>query len=88
MSQIRKELLLASPLKILSRQKKFIFQRRQLLDALSPLNLLNRGFCIVHDSQNKPIRTIKDIKINDSLMIQFSDGTAGTVVESITTQKE
>jgi len=85
--QLRKELRLASPLRILRRQKNFLSQRRQLLEVLSPLSFLNKGFCIVHDSKNKPISTIKDIKIDDNLVIQFTDGHAESIVRSISHQK-
>ena len=85
--QLRKELSLASPLRILRRQKNFLSQRRQLLEVLSPLSFLNKGFCIVHNSKNQPISTIKDIKNDDNLVIQFTDGYAESIVRSISHEK-
>ncbi len=81
--QKRRELKICSPLKIIGRKKNLLSQRRSLLEALSPLNLLNRGFAIVHDSNNNPISTIQEIKISDKLMIQFSDGNAEVEVQSL-----
>ena len=81
--QTRRELKICSPLKIIRRKKNLLSQRRSLLEALSPLNLLNRGFSIVHDSNNNPINTIQEIKISDKLMIQFSDGNAQVEVQSL-----
>ncbi len=81
--QKRRELKICSPLKIIRRKKNLLSQRRSLLEALSPLNLLNRGFSIVHDSNNNPISTIQEIKISDKLMIQFSDGNAEVEVQSL-----
>ena len=44
------------------------------LDAISPLKTLTRGYSITEDKSGKIIKSAKDIKKNDELLITFSDG--------------
>ena len=43
------------------------------LDAMSPLKTLIRGYCIV-ESDNKIIRSSKDVKLKDIINLKFHDG--------------
>lgn len=43
------------------------------LDTLSPLKTLTRGFCIAQ-TENKIIKSIKDIKKDDEINLKFTDG--------------
>jgi exodeoxyribonuclease VII large subunit len=43
------------------------------LDAISPLKTLTRGYCIAIVN-NKTIKSVKDIKVNDEVNIKFVDG--------------
>ena len=45
----------------------------QILDVLSPLKSLSRGYSIV-EKGNNIVKSIKDLKINDSINIKMSDG--------------
>jgi exodeoxyribonuclease VII large subunit len=71
----------------LERLMKMAIERRQLtlerlagnLQALSPLNVLSRGYALVQkkDSEGKPgpvVRNAKDIQKGDRLHLRFSDG--------------
>ena len=44
------------------------------LESLSYTNILKRGFAIVEDDNNKLIRSIKDIRKNSDININFKDG--------------
>ncbi len=77
-----------SPLVCLERKRTLIQQKKQILQFLSPSSLLKRGFCIVQNKFNKSITTIKDLKINDQLMIEFSDGFAESKVSFISHNKD
>ena len=50
-----------------------------LLDAYSPLKILQRGYTITTKNQ-KTIRSIKEIKTNDTVTIQYIDGQADAKV--------
>ncbi|KGG16846.1 MULTISPECIES: exodeoxyribonuclease VII large subunit [unclassified Prochlorococcus] len=72
-----------SPIKLLNTKRDLLLQKKQLLQALSPKQILNRGFCIVRNSQNMTLNTIKNVIVGDSLMIEFSNGKIQTIVKSI-----
>jgi len=48
--------------------------RIDILAALSPLAILKRGYSIISDSENIPIRSINDIEINDDISLKLCDG--------------
>lgn len=52
------------------------------LKVLNPLNVLQRGFSIVKQD-DKYIKNIKDIDMDKSLNIEFSDGTIETKIVQI-----
>ena len=52
------------------------------LKVLNPLNVLQRGFCIVKQD-DKYIKNIKDIDMDKSLNIELSDGTVETKIVQI-----
>lgn len=56
--------------------------RRQVLEALSPMAALQRGFAIV-TSQGKTVRSVKNLRPGENLHIQFHDGSAETTISSI-----
>ncbi|NDG83504.1 MAG: exodeoxyribonuclease VII large subunit [Proteobacteria bacterium] len=47
------------------------------LNALSPLNVLSRGYALVQQESGKVIRSAKEVKSGDALKLRFSDGEAG-----------
>lgn len=50
------------------------------LNHLSPLNIMERGFCVVQ-KEGKTITSIADIKKNDELIITLKDGRRGVVCQ-------
>ncbi len=44
------------------------------LNALSPLNVLSRGYALVQSDEKKVLRSAKDIQKNQKLILRFSDG--------------
>ena len=43
------------------------------LDNLSPLKTLTRGYSII-EKNNKVIKSVKDLKLNDTIKIRLLDG--------------
>ncbi|MBW3048597.1 exodeoxyribonuclease VII large subunit [Prochlorococcus marinus XMU1403] len=54
----------------------------EILNALSPRNLLKRGFALITDESGNSIYSVKNIKKNDKLIVQFSDGKITAEVDS------
>ena len=66
--------LLENSIKMKQKEKQSLFAERVAkLDALSPLKTLTRGYCIT-EKDNKIIKSIKDLKIDDEIEIKFFDG--------------
>jgi exodeoxyribonuclease VII large subunit len=52
------------------------------LNALSPLAVLSRGYSAVFDSDNKVVKSIENIKINDEICLKMADGALKATVNS------
>jgi len=70
----QKTALVDSFAKFTDRQAVRLSEQAARLDALSPLAILGRGYCVA-EKENEIVRTINDIKCGDSLKITFNDGT-------------
>lgn len=65
----------------LEQKKEALVQRVALLDSLSPLAVMKRGYGIVMDKQQKPVDSIKAVKTGQVLNVQLKDGVLQTKVE-------
>lgn len=72
--QKNKEDLQNSMENILDKKQERLQQDIRLLDAYSPLKVLQRGYSIT-SKDGKAIRSIDDVKIHDNVDIRLSDGT-------------
>lgn len=52
------------------------------LESLNPYNVLNRGYAMVSKGKT-PKSSVKDIKVNDELMITMKDGTIKTIAKEV-----
>ena len=50
------------------------------LDTLSPLKTLARGFSLTTDSNGKIIKSVKNVKKDDELVVRFQDGSSNVKV--------
>jgi len=53
------------------------------LDALSPLRVLERGYAIAQANDGRPLRSIKNTAINDTITIRLTDGEIITEVRHV-----
>ena len=58
----------------LSQKNNDVEQSMQLLDAVSPLRILNRGFSVLRNNNHDIIKSIKSVNIGESLKGRVSDG--------------
>ncbi len=82
-AESRVRLVNHNPLLLIKRQKQLLQQRNITLNAYSPKSLLSRGFSIVSNIFNEPVNTITNLKPDDSLNIELSDGYTQVIVKSI-----
>ena len=59
----------------------------QMLDSLSPLGTLQRGYAIVADATGKVLRDANDVSIGDEIDAQLANGRLGLTVKTIKTVK-
>lgn len=53
------------------------------LDALSPLKVISRGFAVVKDERGAVVSSVKQLNVNENIVINFNDGKANCRVEKI-----
>ena len=55
----------------------------QMLDSLSPLRTLDRGYAIVTDARGVALKNADRIKVGDSVQARLAQGRLGLRVESV-----
>ncbi|MBF7105759.1 exodeoxyribonuclease VII large subunit [Pediococcus pentosaceus] len=55
------------------------------LDTLSPLKIMSRGYTYV-TRDTKVVKSIEDLSIDDKIQLNFSDGSANTVIKTINSE--
>ena len=58
-------------------------QRMDLLDSLSPLSVLHRGYSVTLDNKGKALRSVKEVHSGEELQVRMEDGTLQTKVVSV-----
>lgn len=61
---------------------------RALLDSLSPLKVLERGYALVTDKSGEPVSSAKGLDRGESILIRFKDSAAMAVVGEIYGEKD
>lgn len=59
----------------------------QALTALSPLNVVKRGYAIVQDSKGHVVSQASDVSVNDQIKIRLGHGGLTAQVESVQTEE-
>ncbi len=80
---LRERLARLHPLDQLKERRSSLVQAQKLLLALSPQQVLNRGFAVVTNSEGHLIRTVDNLKIGMRLSLRFSHGEATVLVEQL-----
>lgn len=58
-------------------------QAQRLLRALSPQHVLERGFCVVRDSEGGLVRSVAAMNLGQQLRLSLADGEAETTVQRL-----
>ena len=72
-----------SPRLLIKNKRTRINYMYEILNALSPRKLLKRGFALITDESGNSIYSVKNIKENDKLIVQFCDGKITAEVDSL-----
>jgi exodeoxyribonuclease VII large subunit len=80
---LRERLARLHPLDQLKERRSSLVQAQKLLLALSPQQVLNRGFAVVTNSEGHLIRSVDNLKIGMRLSLRFSRGEATVLVEQL-----
>ena len=76
-----------SPRLLIQNKRTRINYMYEILNALSPRKLLKRGFALITDESGNSIYSVKNIKENDKLIVQFCDGKITAEVDSLNYDK-
>ena len=58
-----------------------------LLDSLSPLSVLHRGYSVTTDKSGNSLRSVKDVQSGEELQVRLEDGTLQTKITSVKPQQ-
>ena len=72
-----------SPEFVLQRCRRLLNEKSQFLQLLSPDRWLAKGFAIVRNTSSKSVQSIKDLSVNERLIIQLKDGQIDATVNTI-----
>lgn len=79
----RQRLADAHPRLWIERQRNQLAQQRQLLEALSPAHLLQRGFAVVRRGDGQVVRASNQVQPHETLAITLADGSLTVRVETL-----
>ncbi len=74
--------------RLLSQHKQHLAHQVAQLDLVSPLAVLQRGYSITHDSQQRVLRSSKQITVGDAISVRLADGTLDATVTAIPSSKQ
>ncbi len=80
---LKRQLLYQTGL-ILERNRHHLRELTHILNAASPLSIMDRGDAMVKDLENQPITSVKAVKVNTLFSVQVSDGSILGRVEKAT----
>lgn len=75
--------LAAAGERVLAAKKQDFIRLASMLDAMSPLRVLSRGYAIASAEDGKPVKSARALSEGERLNISFTDGQAGCRVEKI-----
>ena len=78
----RERLRQLHPRLLLAHARLQLEQRIELLQALSPQRLLQRGYALLHGSNGQLVRSIKQVHAGDLLQVAVADGRIESVVQT------
>ncbi|OCA92647.1 exodeoxyribonuclease VII large subunit [Pseudobacillus wudalianchiensis] len=72
---------------LLRNKKEDLRQHLSMLDALSPLKIMERGYSLAYDKEEKLVKSSKEVQVGEQVKVQLADGHLMCQVESIEVKK-
>ncbi|MGG1680057.1 exodeoxyribonuclease VII large subunit [Neobacillus sp. NRS-1170] len=69
--------------KILSKKQTDFDRLVSTLQALSPLKIMERGYSLAYSAENRLVKSVSQVKVNEQVQIQLTDGSLYCKVENI-----
>lgn len=82
LNHLRESFIITNPDNLYKNKKQELIHLIEKLEAFNPLNVLKRGFTIT-SKDNDIVRTVKNIKTNDTVNIKFKDGLVSAIVKDV-----
>ncbi len=76
------------PLKLLSQLRQQLQHRLDVLQALSPQRLIERGFALVHQEDGRLLRSVAGVTQGERLQLKLMDGRIDTVVAHVNPNRD
>ena len=73
LDNIKHHYILKNPIVLYEKKKDYLSNLIQKLELVNPLNILKKGYTLTY-VEDKLIKNIKDVKIDDTIKIRLSDG--------------
>ena len=64
-------------------ERRRLEHQRQLLRALSPRHVLERGFALLRDTGGKVVRSIQSVRPGDTVSVQLPDGSLDLLIQRL-----
>ena len=81
--QQRRRLVDLRPSQLLNHQRQRLEQQKQLLRALSPHHLLERGFTLLRGAKGGLIRSVHELTPGERISVELQDGTLEARIERL-----
>jgi exodeoxyribonuclease VII large subunit len=81
MQRLGEALLAVHPRRLLERQRRELQQQQRLLEALSPLHWLKRGFSLIRNSRGALISSVQQLQSGERVSLQLADGERSATIE-------
>jgi exodeoxyribonuclease VII large subunit len=82
LSLCQQQLQSLHPTALLQAWRQQLQHRRELLDALSPQRLLQRGFALVRGGDGRLVRSVQAVEAGDALQLELADGRIDATVRA------
>jgi len=86
--RLMQRLLDLHPRQLLERERGRLDQQRRLLQALSPGHLLERGFCLVRSQSGQVVRSVAQLRLDETIELELQDGRLQARVSQLPTESD
>ena len=79
----KSQLLISRMNAIKTQKKSSLLALASGLNAMSPLNVLDRGYVFASDNEGRAVQSVNEVSVGQRLSLRFGDGIANAEIENI-----